>query len=139
MLDCVFAGGRPKRDAARGIRSAAVIEALAELMAVRGVPDHIRSDTGPDRARVAWAGGSQDALHRAWVAVGERLASFNGQSGDEPLDRGLIYTLLEARALTQWYRRTCNRARPRRSLVYPAAGARGPVPADPVPALVGPT
>jgi len=33
--------------AARSIRSADVIEALAELMVFRGVPDYIRSDNGP--------------------------------------------------------------------------------------------
>ena len=34
--------------AARSIRSADVIEVLAELMVLRGVPDHIRSDNGPE-------------------------------------------------------------------------------------------
>ena len=34
--------------AARSIRSADVIEALAELMMFRGVPDHSRSDNGPE-------------------------------------------------------------------------------------------
>ena len=34
--------------AARSIRSADVIEVLAELMVTRGVPDHIRSDNGPE-------------------------------------------------------------------------------------------
>ena len=42
-------------------------------MVFRGVPDRIRSDNGPGCARVAWAGGSQNAPHRAWVAVAERL------------------------------------------------------------------
>ncbi len=34
--------------AAHSIRSADVIEVLAELMVLRGVPDHIRSDNGPE-------------------------------------------------------------------------------------------
>ena len=45
--------------AARSIRSADVIEALAELMVFRGVPDHIRSDNGPAftaRAVREWLG-----------------------------------------------------------------------------------
>ncbi len=45
--------------AARSIRSADVIEALAELMLFRGVPDHIRSDNGPEftaRAVREWLG-----------------------------------------------------------------------------------
>lgn len=32
----------------RHIRSSDVIETLTELMVVRGVPDHIRSDNGPE-------------------------------------------------------------------------------------------
>ncbi len=45
--------------AARSIRSADVIEALAELMVSRGVPDHIWSDNGPEftaRAVREWLG-----------------------------------------------------------------------------------
>ena len=62
----------------RHIRSSDVIETLAELMVSRGVPDHIRSDNGPEftaRAVREWlrVGGSQDAVHRAWVTMGERL------------------------------------------------------------------
>ena len=34
--------------AARSIRSADVIEVLAELMLIRGVPNQIRSDNGPE-------------------------------------------------------------------------------------------
>ncbi len=45
--------------AGRGIRSSDVIETLAELMAARGVPEHIRSDNGPEftaRAAREWLG-----------------------------------------------------------------------------------
>ena len=45
--------------AARSMRSADVIEVLAELMMFRGVPDHIRSDNGPEftaRAVREWLG-----------------------------------------------------------------------------------
>ena len=86
---------------------------------------------------MTWTGGSQDALHRAWVAVGERLASFNGKLRDELLDREVFYPLLEVRVLTERYRRTYNQVRPHSSL-----GCRPPVPeallpADPAPVLVG--
>ena len=43
----------------RQIRSSDVIETLAELMMIRGVPDHIRSDNGPEftaRAVREWLG-----------------------------------------------------------------------------------
>ena len=48
--------------------------------------------------------------------MGERLASFNGKSGDELLDREVFYPLLEVRVLTERYRRTYNRVRPHSSL-----------------------
>ncbi len=91
----------------------------------------------PGCARVAWTGGSQDALYRAWVAVGERLASFNGKLRDELLDRELFYTLLEVRVLTERYRRTYNRIRPHSSLGYRPPAPEALLPADPVPVLVG--
>ncbi|MCY4091060.1 MAG: integrase core domain-containing protein [Caldilineaceae bacterium] len=48
---------------------------------------------------MAWAGGSQDALH---------IESFNGKLRDELLDRDLSFTLLEVRVLTERYMRTYN-------------------------------
>ena len=119
---------------------------LAEMPAARAGPASAASaarKAAPEAAAVAaphravGPAGSQDALHRAWVAVGERLASFNGKSGDELLDRELFYTLLEVRLLTERFRRPSNRVRPHNSL-----GCRPPAPealwpACPVPLLVG--
>ena len=99
----------------------------AQLPAARAGPASAASanrKAGPDVEVVAaphravGPAGSQDALHRAWVAVGERLAGFNGKSGDELLDRDLFYTLLEVRVLTKRFRRSCNRVRPHSSLGY---------------------
>ena len=64
--------------AERSIKSVDVIETLAGLMLRSGVPEHIRSDNGPGvygqgGQSLAWPGGSQHALHRARLAVGERL------------------------------------------------------------------
>ena len=92
---------------------------------------------GPGRARVACAGGSQDALYRAWIAVGERLASFNGKLRDELLDREVFNTLLEVRVLTERYRRTYNRIRPHSSLGFRPPALEALLPTDPVPVLVG--
>ena len=83
--------------AARSLRSADVIEVLAELMVFRGVPDHIRLDNGPEFTAglcvSGWGAGSQDALHRAWVAVGERLhREFQREvEGRTAGQRGLLY------------------------------------------------
>ena len=63
---------------ARSITSEDVIDTLAELFAMRGVPEHIRSDNGPEfncscHPALAGARRSQDAQHRAGSAVGEWL------------------------------------------------------------------
>ncbi|MYH63994.1 MAG: transposase [Caldilineaceae bacterium SB0675_bin_29] len=91
----------------------------------------------PGCARVARACGSQDALHRAWVAAGERLASFNGKLRDDLLDREVFYTLLEVRVLTERFRRTYNRIRPHSSLGYRPPAPEALLPVDPVPVLAG--
>ena len=67
------------------------------------------------------------------------IESFNGKSGDELLGREFFYTLLEVRVLTERYRRTCNQVRPHNSLGYRPPTPEAPVPADPVPLLVGRT
>ncbi len=69
--------------------------------------------------------------------MGERLASFNGKLRDELLEREVFYTLLEARVLTERYRRTYNRIRPHSSLGYRPSTPEALLPADPVPVPVG--
>ena len=55
-----------------------MIEALADVMVIKGVPEHIRSDNGPEfvareSAQVAGRYRGQDAVHRAGLSLGERL------------------------------------------------------------------
>ena len=74
--------------AARSIRSADVIEALAELMVTRGVPDHIRSDNGPEftaRAVREWLG--RVGARTLYIEPGSPwengyIESFNGKLRD---------------------------------------------------------
>ena len=96
------------------IGSADVIEALAELMVFRGVPDHIRSDNGSEftaRAVREWLG--RVGARTLYIEPGAPwengyIESFNGKLRDELLDREVFYTLLEVRVLTGRNRRTCN-------------------------------
>ena len=65
-------------DVARRLNSENVLERLAELFVNRGVPDHIRSDNGPEftsRVVRGWLErvGCEDVVHRARLAVGKRL------------------------------------------------------------------
>ena len=127
----------------RHIRSSDVIETLAELMVRRGVPDHIRSDNGPEftaRAVREWLGRvGTKALYIDPGSPWENgyIESFNGKLRDELLDRELFYTLQEVQVLTAQYRQTYNRIRPHSSLGYRPPAPLAILPAEPVPALAG--
>ena len=128
---------------ARSIRFADVIEVPAELMVFRGVPDHIRSDNGPEftaRAVREWLG--RVGARTLYIEPGSPwengyIESFNGKLRDELLDKEVFYTLLEVRVLTERYRRTYNRIRPHSSLGYRPPAPEALLPADPVPVPVG--
>ena len=83
--------------AARSIRSADVIEVLAELMVLRGVPDYIRSDNGPEftaRAVRKWlgTGGRQDASTSSLGRRGRTACEFQREvEGRAAGQRGLPY------------------------------------------------
>jgi transposase InsO family protein len=109
---------------ARKIKSADVIEALADLFILRGVPAHIRSDNGPEFVALAL---------REWIAaVGAKTAyiepgspwengyceSFNGKLRDELLNGEIFYSLKEAKTVIEAWRRHYNTIRPHSSLGY---------------------
>ena len=127
----------------RQIRSSDVIETLAELMMIRGVPDHIRSDNGPEftaRAVREWLG--RVGARTLYIGPGSPwengyIESFNGKLRDELLDRELFYTLLEVRVLTERYRQIYNRIRPHSSLGYRPPTPETVLPAVPLPVLAG--
>ena len=84
--------------AARSIRSADVIEALAELMVTRGVPDHIRSDNEPEftaRAVREWLG--RVGARTLYIEPGSPwengyIECFNGEvEGRDAGQRDLLY------------------------------------------------
>ena len=120
----------------RHIRSCDIIETLAELMMISGVPDHIRSDNGPEftaRAVRGWLGGV--GARTLYIEPGSPwengyIESFNAKLRDELPDREVFYTLLEVRVLTERYRQTYNRIRPHSSLGY-----RPPAPETVMPAV----
>ena len=120
--------------AARGIRSAGVTEALAELMVPRGVPDHIRSDNGPGCAQVAWAVGSKDALHRAWVAVGERLhRAFQRAVGGRSAGQGALLFVVRGGCANGAVQADLQPGQAAQLTGPPAAGAGGPLACRPCP------
>ena len=131
--------------AGRSIRSSDVIETVARLMTARGVPEHIRSDNGPEftaRAVREWLG--KVGAKTLYIEPGSPcengyVESFNGKLRDELLDREVFYTLLEVRVLIEQYRQTYNCIRPHSSLGYRPPAPEIFLPANPVPVLVGVT
>ena len=112
-------------------------------MTDRGVPEHIRSDNGPEftaKAVREWlgkVGGKMLYIEPGSPWENGYVESFNGKLRDELLNREVFYTLLEVRVLTAQYRQTYNRIRPHSSLGYRPPAPEAFLPENLIPALVG--
>lgn len=120
-------------DAARSMRGKDVIDALASVMAVRGIPGHIRSDNGPEFAATAvqnWLAdvGSTTLFIQPGAPWENAYAeSFNSRLRDELLDGEIFLTLRELRFVLDRWKTEYNDVRPHSALDYltPAAFAAG--------------
>jgi len=120
---------------ARRINSFGVIEALADVMLVRGVPEHIRSDNGSEMtAKIVrhWLG--QVGAKTLYIEPGSPwengyCESFNGKLRDELLNGEIFYSLKEAQVVIEQWRKHYNTVRPHSSLGYrpPAPQAFNPL------------
>jgi putative transposase len=121
-------------DVARRMTSDEVLSRLTELFVWRGVPEHIRSDNGPEFTANAvreWL--ARVGVKTLYIEPGSPwengyIESFNGKFRDEFLDRELLDTLLEAQVLTARWRQEYNTVRPHSALGYrpPAPEAIAP-------------
>jgi putative transposase len=108
----------------RRITSQDVIDKLFDLFVLRGVPDHIRSDNGPEFTAKAVRGWlSRLGVKTLFIEPGSPwengyIESFNGKLRDELLDREIFTTLLEAKVLIGSWRKEYNQVRPHSSLGY---------------------
>jgi transposase InsO family protein len=108
----------------RKLKSIDVIDVLSELFIQHGVPEHIRSDNGPEfiaEAVQMWiaAVGSKTA----YIAPGSPwengyVESFNARLRDELLNGEIFYSLREAQIVIESWRRHYNAVRPHASLGY---------------------
>lgn len=108
----------------RSITSEDVVDTLAELFAMRGVPRHIRSDNGPEFIAAAirqWL----DQLHieALYIEPGSPwengyAESFHSRFRDEFLTLEEFENLSAARRLTSAWRSEYNEQRPHSSLGY---------------------
>jgi len=109
---------------ARHITSQDVIDQLFQLFVLRGIPEHIRSDNGPEftaRAVRAWLdrlGVKTLFIERGSPWENGYIESFNGKMRDELLNREVFTTLAEARVLIEQWRREYNEFRPHSALGY---------------------
>lgn len=113
----------------RHITSQDVIDKLFQLFVFRGVPEHIRSDNGPEftarevRKWLARMGVRTLFIERGSPWENGYIESFNGKLRDELLNREVFDTLTEARVLIEEWRREYNEVRP-----HSAKGYRPPAP-----------
>jgi len=115
-----------------------VIGVLQYLFAIRGVPDHIRSDNGPEfvakgiRRWLVQAGVTTLFIAKSSPWENGYVESFNGKFRDELLNGELFLGLEDARWVIDRWRLDYNHRRPHSALDYqtPAAFAATCVLAD---------
>lgn len=119
---------------ARRIRGKDAIDVFADLMVTHGIPEHIRSDNGPEMVAKKlrnWLG--RLGTKTIYITPGSPwengyCESFNGKLRDELLNGELFYTLREAQVLIDQWRVFYNTKRPHSSLGY-----RSPAPETRIP------
>ena len=112
-----------------------VIDQLFDLFILRGVPEHIRSDNGPEftaKAIRQWLGNI--GVETLYIEPGSPWEngyneSFNGKLPDELLKREIFMNLKEARILVERWRWEYNHVRP-----HSAKGYKPPAPEVKIPA-----
>ena len=118
----------------RRMGSLEVIERLSDVMLWRGIPEHIRSDNGPEfvaRKLRQWLGNL--GTGRLYIEPGSPWEngygeSFNGKLRDECLNGEIFYSLQEVQIVMEQWREEYNTRRPHSALDYrpPAPGAYNP-------------
>ena len=109
---------------ARKIKNQDVIDLLFYLFIFRGIPEHIRSDNGPEfTARTVRKWLARLGVKTLFIEPGSPwengyIESFNGKLRDELLNREIFTTLEEAKVLIEQWRREYNQVRPHSSLGY---------------------
>jgi len=113
----------------RRITSQDVIDQLFNLIVFRGIPEHIRSDNGPEftaKAIRSWL--NKLGVKTLFIEPGSPwengyIESFNGKLRDELLNREIFTTLTEAKVLIAEWRKEYNQVRP-----HSARGYKPPAP-----------
>ena len=125
----------------RRMGSRPVMETLSDVMLWRGIPEHIRSDNGPEfiaqelRQWLANLGTGTLYIEPGSPWENGYCESFNGKLRDECRNGEIFYSLQEAQIVIEGWRVPYNTVRPHSALDYrpPAPGACNPfLPPKPV-------
>ena len=108
----------------RKLKSIDVIDVLSYLFVLRGMPEHIRFDNGPEfvaKAVQTWI--SAFSARTAYIAPGSPwgngyVESFNARFRDELLNGEIFPSLREPEIIIESWRRHSNAIRPHASLGY---------------------
>ena len=99
-----------------------MIEVLADVMLFRGIPEHIRSDNGPEfvaeelRKWLAKLGTRTLYIEPGSPWENGYCESFNGKLRDECLNGEIFYSLKEAQVVIEKWRVEYNTKRPHSAL-----------------------
>ena len=122
--------------AARKLNSTDVVDVLTDLFILRGPPEYIRSDNGPEfvaRKVRDWIGAV--GAKTAYIEPGSPwengyIESFNARMRDELLNGEIFYTLQEARIIIEQWRRHYLTLRPHSALNYRPPAPESFIPVD---------
>ncbi len=109
---------------AAGHQRQGLISALADVMVMKGVPEHLRSDNGPEfvakdlRKWLAKTGAKTLYIEPGSPWENGYCESFNSKLRDEFLNGELFYSMKELRVLAERWRVHYNTVRPHSSLGY---------------------
>lgn len=108
----------------RSFKATDVLDVLSELMLIRGAPNHIRSDNGPEFiAKAIRKFLKQTGVDTLYIEPGSPwqnayAESFNSRFRDELLSRESFADLAEAKQVSGWWQNHYNHRRPHSSLDY---------------------
>ena len=125
----------------RKLNSTDVLDALTDLFILRGPPEYIRSDNGPEfiaqkvRDWIAAVGATTAFIEPGSPWENGYVESFNARFRDELLNGELFYTLREAQILIEQWRIHYNTVRPHSALGYRPPAPESIVPIDQRPTM----
>lgn len=114
----------------RKLKSTDVIDVLSGLFILRGVPEYVRSDHGPEfiaksvRDRITAVGARTAYIEPGSPWENGYIESFNARLRDELLDGEIFYSIAEVRIIIESWRRFSLNYRPPAPEVFIPANAR---------------